>query len=349
MIEKEISSRIVTIGCDYETLKGGIAQVIRSYSSLFEKFYFIPTVKEGGKLFKIWVALKAMVRLCYLCVFHGVKIVHIHGCSNNSFRRKKYFIIIAKLLGRKVVFHIHGAEFKSFSQNYGVEKVIRVLNRCDIIVALSQSWKEYFISSLKQKHVLIINNIVDYPVVMQTPKKDSVFNIVFLGEIGKRKGIFDLVDMLLNFHEEYKGCLRLHIGGNGEVEELQRMIEPIKDVVEFYGWVDVEMKRRLLSQANAYILPSYNEGLPISILEAMSYKLPIVSTRVGGIPEIVKDGYNGFLIDPGDKNAMKEAIDKLLVDEKLQKKMGEYSYEIVQKYFPQEVEKQLLDLYKSLL
>lgn len=349
MIEKEISSRIVTIGCDYETLKGGIAQVIRSYSSLFEKFYFIPTVKEGGKLFKTWVALKGMARLCYLCVFYRVKIVHIHGCSDNSFRRKKYFIVIAKLLGRKVVFHIHGGGFESFCQNYGVEKVIRVLKRCDIIVALSQSWKEYFISSLKQKHVLIINNIVDYPVVIQTPKKDSVFNIVFLGGIGKYKGIFDLVDMLLNFHEEYKGCLRLHIGGNGEVEELQRMIEPIKDVVEFYGWVDGEMKRRLLSQANAYILPSYNEGLPISILEAMSYKLPIVSTRVGGIPEIVKDGYNGFLIDPGDKNAMKEAIDKLLVDEKLQKKMGEYSYEIVQKYFPQEVEKQLLDLYKSLL
>ena len=101
--------------------------------------------------------------------------------------------------------------------------------------------------------------------------------------------------------------------------------------------------------ADAYILPSYNEGLPISILEAMSYSLPIISTNVGGIPEILKNGENGFIMSPGDKDAMYRAILELMNNEKLRMDMGKASYSKVQEHMPNFVERQLNDLYRSLL
>lgn len=110
-----------------------------------------------------------------------------------------------------------------------------------------------------------------------------------------------------------------------------------------------DKKIQIINEVDAFILPSYNEGLPISILEAMSYNLPIISTSVGGIPEILKNGYNGFLIRPGDKKALKNAILTLINNPSLRKEMGKHSQEMVQPFLPTTVEGQLRTLYKELL
>ena len=107
-------------------------------------------------------------------------------------------------------------------------------------------------------------------------------------------------------------------------------------------------KQILLNIADAYILPSYNAGLPISVLEAMSYSLPIISTRVGGIPEIVKDGINGLLINPGDKKAIYDSIVSLMNNKELRENMGKQSKDIVKEHLPIYVESQLKQLYNSL-
>lgn len=104
----------------------------------------------------------------------------------------------------------------------------------------------------------------------------------------------------------------------------------------------------MLNGADVYVLPSYKEGLPISILEAMSYSLPVISTRVGGIPEIIMNGKNGLLINPGDKEALYESIIKLKNSEELRIRMGEISKPIVQEHLPIYVESQLKQLYNSL-
>ena len=120
-------------------------------------------------------------------------------------------------------------------------------------------------------------------------------------------------------------------------------------MISYEGWISGEHKIRLLNQANAYILPSYNEGLPISILEAMSYQLPIISTKVGGIPEIVKDGVNGYLIEPGNKQQLKSAIDKLIFDKSIRVSMGLTSAQMVSGYLPEYVMNQLSEMYHYIL
>lgn len=108
--------------------------------------------------------------------------------------------------------------------------------------------------------------------------------------MGKRKGIYDILDVLSEHREEFLNKLEFLFGGDGDVEQVQAIIreQNLNNIAKYQGWVSGIKKERLLNQADAYILPSYNEGLPISVLEAMSYSLPIISTTVGGIPEILK-------------------------------------------------------------
>ena len=93
--------------------------------------------------------------------------------------------------------------------------------------------------------------------------------------------------------------------------------------VEFLGWVAGEAKQAQLAQADVFVLPSYNEGLPVSLLEAMAYGVPVISTRVGGIPELVRDGIDGFLIEPGDRAALEDRLRRLAEDARLRQTMGD--------------------------
>jgi glycosyltransferase involved in cell wall biosynthesis len=121
------------------------------------------------------------------------------------------------------------------------------------------------------------------------------------------------------------------------------------DIVEFLGWVDNEKKSAVFNNSDVFVLPSYAEGLPISILEAMSYGKAIIATDVGGVSEIVRENENGILIEPGNQQQIKLAINNLLDHRELLSKFGAVSELIVQRYMPDAVIKKLEDLYKSLL
>ena len=97
---------------------------------------------------------------------------------------------------------------------------------------------------------------------------------------------------------------------DGETERLLTYLadHKLETLVQFEGWVSGEKKHELLSSSDVYILPSYHEGLPISILEAMNYQLPVIATPVGGTAEAVQEGINGFLVTPGDKDALYDRL-----------------------------------------
>jgi glycosyltransferase involved in cell wall biosynthesis len=110
------------------------------------------------------------------------------------------------------------------------------------------------------------------------------------------------------------------------------------------------MKTELFERANLFVLPSYNEGLPMAILEGMTAGMAIVSTPVGGIPEVVRDGYNGFLVPPGDIDALAEKLAVLAHDPQLCHLMGQRSREIVKSELDvKSYVTRLIDLYNSKL
>ena len=342
-------NNILTIGIQYKPIKGGVAAVISEYSKIIQPFNFIATVNASNKFLKFLVLLKAIVLFLYYMLFkRNIKIIHIHGASYASFWRKSVFIIIGKLFRKKIIYHIHGAEFALFSQKHS-RSVQFILSKCDCIIALSESWKKFFEDNFNCNNVVIIKNIIEEPIIH--PISHEKFTLLFLGRIGERKGFYDLLEVIQKNRDLYKNKLLLLFGGDGEVDNVQKLIRQnnISDIIQYQGWVSGEKKKQLLNMADAYILPSYNEGLPISVLEAMSYSLPIISTNVGGIPEIVKNGINGFIVLPGYIYGIEFAINKLLNDVKLCKQMGKKSSKMVEEHLPKYVSKQLYNLYTSII
>lgn len=351
MLSQEISRQILTIGCEYHYPKGGVAQVMHNYEQyVFPQFKCI--VNSGGinLVDKLLKAVVAWMRMGFrLLVDKNVHIVHIHTASYNSFKRSAYFVWLAKSLKKKVVLHIHGGGFKEYYAT-NPKWIAGVLNRCDAIVTLSESWKKYYQSVTCGPDIYIVENIVAPPQKKEMQRKDDKCHLLYLGLIDKSKGIFDLLDVLYEHVDEFRNSVMLHIGGNGDVDSLKDKIEQygLTEMVVYEGFVSGIKKVDLLLGCDAFILPSYTEGLPVSILEAMSYGKPILSTPVGGIPEIVKQNENGILFPPGDEVAIYESIKIIVTDISLRDCMGKESKNKSKIYLPEYVTSSLNKLYKNI-
>lgn len=343
------TQKVLTLSASYIPPKGGIAQVIKNYSTIYPIFNHIATTKGECDLNKITYFFLAVVKFFYFCLLKDIRIVHLHGASHNSFRRKKIFIALAKFFRKKVVYHIHGGEFEDFYKN-NPTLVKSVFNRVDAVVALSESWKSFFEANIAHQNVTVIENVV-LPPIGRSVKKDGRVHFLFLGRFCQKKGVYDMLDAISENFKYIDGKAVFHMGGNGEVEQVRQRINDLKldGVVVVEGWVSGDKKVDLLNLADVYILPSYSEALPISILEAMSYSLPIISTPVGGVPEIVVHKKNGFLVAPGNRRAIGEAIVEMLQNETFRQDACKESYMRVQPYFPSAVEEKLETMYRDLL
>jgi glycosyltransferase involved in cell wall biosynthesis len=355
-VSSDLSTKILTIGPDFRNHRGGVGAVIEVYSRYFEIFNFIPSYKVGSILYKCFVFILGLIKLFYTLLTNRViKIIHIHGASQGSFYRKFIIFAIGKLIFRKkIIYHIHGGGFQKFYENTNsLSKLLikTLLSQCDIVICLSQAWFEYFNQNFKIRAIKILPNIIDYPTIIKDiPKTDNI-TFLFLGLICDEKGIFDILKVIIKNKEHYKEKIKLLIGGNGETNRLKGLIEKhqIGDIVEFLGWISQEKKVDVLNKTDIYILPSYREGLPISILEAMSYGKAIISTNVGGIPEIVINIKNGLIIEPGNMEQLEQSLWFFLEHPELIKEYGALSEHMAQNYLPHAVVKKLSGIYETLL
>ena len=356
MLSKYPSEKILTIGPDYHNHRGGIGAVIEIYSKYFVDFKFLASFKVGSTLFKsIFFAGFLLKLFLKLIIDRRIKIIHIHGASYGSFIRKFICFIIAKyIFQKKVIYHIHGAEYHLFysCSNGFIKSLIKLfINNTDCIICLSIAWKNFFESNFNPNKIEIVPNIIDYPSLSSIEREKSILTFLFLGIIGNRKGVFDLLEVISANKDKYSGKIKLVIGGNGETDRLTQIIKEhnLKDLIEFVGWITKEEKNAWLQRADIYILPSYNEGLPISILEAMSYGKAIISTKVGGIPEIVIPSENGILIEPGNSQQLESAIDFFIENHHIIDNYGEKSKSLVKKHLPYSVLDKLSLIYETLL
>jgi glycosyltransferase involved in cell wall biosynthesis len=366
-MSSSIFDSVLYVAPDYHRWKGGISSVIIEYKKSIKNFQFSPSTTSANIYLTTLSFPFLIVSFCLkLAVKKKIKTIHIHGASRGSFYRKFIFFFISKYLyKKKVIYHIHGAGYHIFYQTASpmIRKGVRwMINNSDTLIVLSEWWKSFFEKEFSPKKIKIVPNIVAEPDLSLVKseninktskqlKNDSVVNLLFLGRIGDRKGIFDLLEAIALNIEYFRDRCHLKIGGDGEIDRLLSYIHSnnLSDVVEFIGFVQGKEKETVLIETDVYILPSYNEGLPISILEAMSFAKPILSTRVGGIPEIVSDGYNGILFEPGDQDEMIKALKVLIEDKQKIKLYGSRSYEFVKEnHFPDSVLEILSELYYEL-
>jgi len=190
------------------------------------------------------------------------------------------------------------------------------------------------------------------------PKKVEVnrrrgVEILFTGWIDKSKGVFDLIQAFALVVQKCPGkMLRLVIAGRGKADACRKLASEcgVEDKVFLPGWLASRALQEAYVQADIYCLPSYIEGVPMGVLEAMAFALPIVASPVGGIPDIVDNGVHGLFAQPGDVNGIAVALRRLIDNKAEREAMGAACRKrVLSQYSPEQVCSQLRQLYHSLL
>ena len=305
----------------WNAARGGMRSVVECYKDdgfLAEQNVKLIAAYEDGNFFvRQAVCGLALLRLLVILMFCRIELVHCHAAMYGSFWRKSLFAILARMFKVPVILHLHGSEMQKFhaAQKPIIQRlIVRQLTRATRVVVLSESWRSYIHEIAPEARTIVVPNYISLPdPVKRAPHEKTTF--AFLGVLGRRKGIYDLLAAMAKARERVPE-LSLLVGGNGEVENARKVAADlgVSDCVTFLGWVISAKRVEILQSADVYALPSYNEGLPMSLLEAMSYGLPVLTTPVGGIPELVTDGVEGLVVEPGNVDAIAEAIVKFAND-----------------------------------
>lgn len=343
--EREDKIRVLMCSSDRKE-KGGMNSVIdqlmeHQWGEAFQ-FSYLATHVTGNPIKKTLFFFRAYFKLVYLLKKNTFDIIHIHMSYKGSFYRKYYVAKLCKKNKKKVIVHLHGSEFKDFYNN-GDEKLKRrireLFSNVDYSIVLGNDWKDFIKQIAPNSKVSVINNAVKIPDITEK-EENKIPTLLFLGALIKRKGVEDLFEAINKIKMCGSNHIKVLIAGSGvEENALKEYVikHSLQDMVEFLGWVNNEQKIRLLLKSDVLVLPSYNEGLPIAILEALSYGLPVISTNVGSIAEAVVDDYNGYLFTPGAVEQLGTYIKKIVQDRNLLSELSYNSRTIAKAKFAEDV------------
>lgn len=348
--------KTVLMCCSDLSYKGGMVTVVQNYlaSNEWDEFNirFVPTHVQGGKAKVAFHFAATYPKLARMFSKHEVDLVHLHVAERGSFFRKALIARSAKRHGIPVIFHHHAAEFMQFYNGLnarGKDYVRQSFELVDLNIVLSGTIKKQLSALFPKARFEVIENAVS--TFSENPYFGSSRNIVFMGRVGDRKGTFDLIEAFANALPSIDKKWHLLVCGDGEIERAEDDISRhgLNGRAECLGWVSGEIKDDILRKAGVNILPSYNEGLPMSILEAMSFGVPTVSTRIAAIPEVINSGNNGILVDPGDIGSLTSAIVYLCNFDEARLCMSDKAFKtVVDEYsFDQNINR-LKELYRTL-
>jgi glycosyltransferase involved in cell wall biosynthesis len=311
--------------------QGGIASVVMSWKNagLFQRWpiIYLETHIEGSKLDKLLVGISALLRFLFLLASNKVVCVHLHVARRRNFWRKSAFALAAIVLRRPVLLHIHSGRFPAFfhnESNWFQKRLIRlVLGQADQLIVLSAVWHEILRPISTNRRIMVISNFVTPPARVPDDAARSKHHILFLGLLNRDKGFYDLLEAIEPLCEDFPS-LMLACGGEGNQDEVVERIRQLRleNHVNLLGWISGQSKEAWLSRASFFVLPSYVEGMPMGILEAMAWGLPVISTKIGGIPDLIEHGREGLLIEPGDIVGLRDAMRQLLRNDEERGRMG---------------------------
>ena len=341
--------RVLMIGPG-RNVRGGISTVVNTYYSVGldqrVTLKYIATMEDGSKFKKFLIAIRAYLSFCR--VVKDYDIVHVHMAAQASFSRKALFIKKAYKTGKRIIIHQHAADFDDFffkqSSNKKKKKIKTIFSKADKVVVLSEEWAHFFMQNIcNRDKVIILYNGVFLPKYRKEEYSDH--KVLFLGKLGKRKGSYDLLEAIPEILKQVPDAT-FYFGGDGDIEQSKKISKTknIEHHIQFLGWIGEEEKQQYLKEISVFVLPSYHEGMPMAVLEAMSYGMATVSTDVGGIPQIIEDGVNGILIGAGDIKALTETLVSLLCDAEKKRRLGQTAYLTINEKF--NIEKEIEKVYQ---
>lgn len=332
--------RVLMCGSDLKSVKGGMVTVVKNYLAYPGwkkcKIIYAATHTAGGKIVKtLWFAyayLRIWLKLC----FKKADIVHLHMAERGSFYRKAYIVRTCRFFHVPVIIHHHGAEFEDFYSGLTEKKktyVKKILEEADCNLVLSDRLRQKLLERAPDATVYILHNAVD--IRENDIVRTDADRIIMLGCQGRRKGSYDLLDAVAAVDNRLPEKIKVWMCGDEDVDGVMAYVKKsgLSERVAHVGWVDGVQKEECLEHAMIHVLPSYREALPMSILETMGRGIPNISTNIASIPEVIRDGENGFLIKPGDVDRLQEKILELVENEALRSRFGQESYRLVKTEF----------------
>lgn len=344
------------IGPDPVKSLGGMATVIRNMlqSALLNERYDIEMYPSfiDGSLFK-----RGAYSLCREASFrlrrHDFDICHVHICSDTSTWRKMRYIESLGEDSKRVVLHVHGGKYDVFwnecskAQKAKIKDLYASVGK---VIVLSEEWRTFFLENriCDPGRLVVLHNAVEIPV--QPVDVCLCQDVLFLGRLGTRKSpdvLLRAAKTVLKDHPQ----VRFRFGGDGDVTKYQTLAEElgIADSCDFLGWTTGKQKEDAIRASRIYCLPSKHEGMPMSVLEAMSYGLATVATPVGGVPQVIQDGVNGYLMPIDDSEFLADRINELLDDSGLAVRIGSAGRKaIVESFGMDSYARKLTELYESM-
>jgi glycosyltransferase involved in cell wall biosynthesis len=241
---------------------------------------------------------------------------------------------MAKAMRKRVIFHIHAATFEGAFNGPVAPVIRRMLASVDRVIAISPIWAAGIRSQCPRATIVSLPNPVIVPPKDSVPPSDQKEpRILFLGKLEPRKGFRDLlraVPAVLAIVPKASFVF----AGDGEIESARLLAAElgISASVTFLGFVRGDSKTRELRSAAVLCLPSYDEGVPVALLEGMSNAIPVVATPVGGIPDLICAGENGLLVPPGDIDGLARAIVSLLTNPVLATEIGNAGLAYIERF-----------------
>lgn len=313
------------------------------------RVYSVAVPPGRGALRFVLAALVALRQMLLFPFRRPPDVVHVHSSHWHSFYQSSWYVLFAAFVWRRpVVLHVHGSSFDEFLETDS--RPVRALQNAvfdasDVVVALSDGWAELIGRRVDPRKVTVLHNAVDVSEYEPSVSTSPIL-LSFVSNHVERKGVNELVTAIDRLAAARP--VDVVIAGKGPESHLAEDLAEARPGVEYVGFVSEERKREILAESSVYVLPTYAEGVPIAILEAMAAGNAIVSTAVGGIPSVVDDR-NGVLVEPGDADALVDAIRTLLEDPDRVETMARESRRRAERSHSWEgVTEELVDLYYSL-
>lgn len=351
---------VLMVGVD-KASKGGMLTVVENYLSNQQfcdevGLRYVASVARGNKLKKIGAFLKAMPKIRGEIKKNHIDIVHVHMAERGSIFREGYIVKVAKKMGCKTIIHMHAATIEEWyaRQSAPVKKITEnVLSAADKVLVLGENWLPF------------MNRLVDDPNKVKTlynavhvPER-NFYNkdgneILFYGMLIPRKGIDDLLTAFRNILPQIPENITLALYGD-DYDSKEKIGDKLArfhlgERAQYRGWLTPERKADAYKNVIVNILPSYNEGLPMTILETMAYGIPNISTNVAAIPEAIDDGGNGIIITPGRVDELASAMLEMINSVEKRVAYSESAYQKARECFSLEKHfSDLIALYESLL
>jgi len=283
----------------------------------------IPVAKHDG--FDLWRHFRCLFKLNSIVINNSFDLMHSHGYLSDIM-----VLLVAKLHKIPIVSTCHGFVFNDNKLKLYFKLDLLALNLFNSVIAVSTNIKQYLVSNKINESIVDVipnavdiqpSNIIDKSEISLLKDKYGIIEkdliLGYVGRISSEKGIKYLLDSVSLLKNANLSVKLLIIGDGPDYDEMQKLVKEnhITNEVIFLGFQ--ENIFLWLNTMDLFVLPSLTEGTPLALLEAMSAGVPVVATRVGGVPDIIKDGINGVLVTPGSKEAIAEAIIKLSSDKAL--------------------------------